>query len=201
MTPLQTDVETAVENAIAGLAAAGAEIQEFNVPNLAYGLGAIFAIELASSTAWHDRAIAEGRTEHYSDDVRTLVEVGRFVTAPDYLKAEQLRRLLMEDFARVLSDVDVVVGPTLPLTAWRKGEKEVRIGTEDESVLAASWRLTYPWNLVGLPAISVPCGFDSNGLPIGLQFAGRPFDEAMLFHVADAYERTQSDRGLRTDPK
>jgi aspartyl-tRNA(Asn)/glutamyl-tRNA(Gln) amidotransferase subunit A len=74
------------------------------------------------------------------------------------------------------------------LTAWRIGEWTVRVGSEDESVLAASWRLTYPWNLAGLPAISLPCGFDREGLPIGLQIAGRPFDESTVLRAADAFQ-------------
>jgi aspartyl-tRNA(Asn)/glutamyl-tRNA(Gln) amidotransferase subunit A len=185
----EEDVERAVEQAIGDLAAAGGVIREFTIPNLQYGLGAIFAIELASSTAYHDESIRAGRTPHFTPDVRTLVEIGRFVTGPDYLKAEQFRRVLMEDFRRAFAEVDVIVGPTLPLTAWKSGEWTVAIGGEDESVLAASWRLTYPYNLTGLPAISLPCGFDRRGLPIGLQIAGKPFDEATVLRVADAYER------------
>ncbi len=87
------------------------------------------------------------------------------------------------------ADMDVILGPTCPLTAWPIGECTVRVGAQDESVLAASWRLTYPWNLAGLPAISLPCGFDRAGLPIGLQLASRPFDEMTLIRAADAYER------------
>ena len=64
------------------------------------------------------------------------------------------------------------------------------MGGQPESVLAASWRFTYPYNLTGLPAISVPCGFDREGLPIGLQIAGRPFDEPTVLRVAHAYEQT-----------
>jgi aspartyl-tRNA(Asn)/glutamyl-tRNA(Gln) amidotransferase subunit A len=194
---LEPGVEAAVETAISQLAALGAEVVEFEVPNLQYGLGAIFAIELASSTAWHDRSIAAGATAAYRPDVRTLVEMGRFVTAPDYLKAEQLRRLLMEDFARAFAEVDVIVGPTTPLAAWRVGERTVRVGDADESVLAASWRLTYPWNLIGVPAISLPCGFDARGLPIGLQIAAPPFKEADLFRLAHAYEARQEWKGAR----
>jgi len=186
----QEDVERAVEAAIHDLAGQGATVIDFTIPNLAYGLAAIFAIELASSTAYHDVSLRAGRVRHYTPDVRTLVEIGRFVTGPDYLKAEQVRAVLMEDFRRALDRVDVIVGPTTPITAWKVGEWTVRIGDRDESVLAASWRFTFPYNLTGLPAISIPCGFDRHGLPIGLQIAGRPFDEATVLRVAHAYERT-----------
>ena len=194
---LESDVADHVTSAIAELSRLGAKTIEFDVPNLQYGLASIFAIELASSTAWHDQAVADGETVNYADDVRSLVEMGRFVTAPDYLKAEQLRRALIDDFARVFSDVDVIVGPTTPLTAWEVGQRSVRIGDADESVLAASWRLTYPWNLVGIPALSLCCGFDKRGLPIGLQIAAPAFREADLFRLAHAYESRQDWKGAR----
>jgi aspartyl-tRNA(Asn)/glutamyl-tRNA(Gln) amidotransferase subunit A len=193
------DVEAAVERAILDLAAAGATIHEFEIPRLEYGLAAIFAIELASSTAYHDKSLRAGRVSHYTPDVRTLVEMGRFVTAPDYLKAEQLRTLLMQDFAKAFESVDVIVGPTMPITAWKCGEWTVKVEDRDESVLSASWRFTFPYNLTGLPAISVPCGFDRQGLPIGLQIAGRPFDEPTVLQVAHAYEQ-RHDWKVRTPP-
>jgi aspartyl-tRNA(Asn)/glutamyl-tRNA(Gln) amidotransferase subunit A len=96
---------------------------------------------------------------------------------------------LCEEFKRIFDQVDVVITPTEPMTAWKKGNEIVRIGEQNESVLAASWRLTYPFNLTGLPAISVPCGFDKEGMPIGLQIAGRPFDEASVLRCASAVER------------
>lgn len=194
-----TDVEDAVERAISDLAAAGATIHEFEIPRLQYGLAAIFAIELASSTAYHDMSLKARRVKDYTPDVRTLVEMGRYVTAPDYLKAEQVRTLLMQDFAQAFASVDVIVGPTMPITAWKCGEWTVKVEDRDESVLSASWRFTFPYNLTGLPAISVPCGFDRQGLPIGLQIAGRPFDEATVLRVAHAYEQSH-DWKDRTPP-
>ena len=186
----QVDVENAVEQAIRDLAAQGMTVHEFQVPYLEYGLGAIFAVELPSSTAYHDVSLRAGKTQHFEPDVRTLVEVGRFVTGADYLKGEQFRRVLMEDFRRAFEEVDVIVAPTTALTAWKHDVTTLEIAGEQESVLAASWRLTYPFNLTGLPAISIPCGFDRDGLPIGLQIAAKPFDEITVLRVAHAYERT-----------
>lgn len=186
---LQEDVGEAVEKAIADLAGVGARIVDLNIPLLEYGLGAIFAIELSSSTAYHDASLRAGRVPHFQPDVRTLVEMGRLVTGPDYLKAEQYRTALMQAYRKVFESVDVIIGPTTPITAWKRGEWTVQVGGQPESVLAASWRFTYPYNLTGLPAISVPCGFDRDGLPIGVQIAGRPFDEGGVLRVAHAYER------------
>jgi aspartyl-tRNA(Asn)/glutamyl-tRNA(Gln) amidotransferase subunit A len=185
----EEEVERCVERAIDDLRSLGAKIVDFEVPNLRYGLGAIFAIELASSAAYHDAALKSGATAVMADDVRTLIEIGRLVSAADYLRAEQLRAQLIEDFAAVLTRVDAIVTPASPVTAWHRAQASVVTGGVEESPLAASWRLTYPFNLTGLPALSMPCGFDSRGLPVGLQIAGRPFGEAMVLRIGQAYER------------
>jgi aspartyl-tRNA(Asn)/glutamyl-tRNA(Gln) amidotransferase subunit A len=182
-------VQACIEARIADLAQEGAVISHFRMPVLAYGLAAIYAIELASSGAFHDRWIAEGRSASYQSDVRALVEMGRLVSGVDYLKAEQVRTVMAEEFKRLFEQVDVIVTPTEPLTAWKRGRETLSVEGHEESVLAASWRLTYPFNLTGLPAISVPCGFDSEGMPIGMQVAGRPFDEPTVLRCAAAVER------------
>lgn len=184
----QPAVDRAVDAAINWFAQAGAHVQDVRIPNLEHGLGAIFAIELASSTAYHDASLRAGRTAGFTPDVRQLVEFGRLVSAPDYLKAEQLRHVLMRDYARVFETADVVLGPTEPVTAPPIGADTVAVGARCESALAATWRLTYPYNLTGLPALTLPCGFDDDGLPIGLQIAGRPFDEVTVLRAAAAYE-------------
>jgi aspartyl-tRNA(Asn)/glutamyl-tRNA(Gln) amidotransferase subunit A len=194
------EVGASVEQAISRLSAAGARVSEFEVPELAYGLGAIFAIELASSTNYHDRRLREGTVAGFAPDVRLLVEMGRLVSAPDYLQAERFRRHLGERFAQVFDEVDVVIGPTMPLTAWQVGQREVAIDGRDERIVAVSWRLTYPWNLLGLPAITLPCGRDRGGLPIGLQIAGRAFGEAAVLRCAAACEDQAGGPMQRVDP-
>ena len=198
---LETDVEKNVEAAIDDISKLGCEIVEFEVPNLEFGLGAIFAIELASSSAWHDPRIKKGLTSGYQKDVQTLVEIGQFITAIDYLKAEQFRRVLITEFKKIFNDINIIISPTLPLTAWRIGEHMVQIGESRESALAASWRLTYPWNLTGFPALSIPCGYDKKGLPVGLQLAAAPFKEADLFRLAYAYEEKAGWKALRATLK
>jgi aspartyl-tRNA(Asn)/glutamyl-tRNA(Gln) amidotransferase subunit A len=184
------EVQARVEARISDLVSQGAVVSHFRMPILDYGLAAIYAIELASSGAFHDRWIAEGHSAQYSPDVRTLVEMGRLVTAVDYLKAEQVRTVMAQEFKKLFDRVDVIISPTEPLTAWMRGRKTITIGAREESVLAASWRLTYPFNLTGLPTISVPCGFDRAGMPIGLQIAGKPFDEVTVLRCAANVERS-----------
>ena len=193
----QDDVGAAISGVVDWFAQAGADVRHVRWPNLAYGLGAIFAIELASSTAYHHASLQNGVTNGFQPDVRLLIEMGRYVTAADYLRAEQIRRVLMEDASRILSEVDILIGPTAPLTAWAVGAETVEIGGAPESVLAASWRLTYPFNLTGLPSISLPCGFDAESLPIGLQIAGRFYDERTVSRAAHAYEMAHPWRDRR----
>ncbi len=182
------DVDAAVEGAIGWFGAQGAHVQYVTMPDLEYGLGAIFAVELASSAAYHDAALRSGTVQHFTDDVRLLVEMGRLVTGADLVKAEQFRHRLMADFARLFETADIIIGPTEPVTAPPIGAQTVEIAGGTESALGATWRLTYPYNLTGLPAISVPCGFDAAGLPIGLQIAAKPFDEVTLLRAAAAFE-------------
>lgn len=193
----QPKVDAAVEAAIEWFARAGAQVREVRIPNLEYGLGAIFAIELSSSTAYHDTSLRAGRTAEFAPDVRRLVRFGRLVSGPDYLKAEQFRHVLMQDYARVFEEADVVLGPTEPLTAPGMGDDMVQLGSHRESTLAATWRLTYPYNLTGLPAISLPCGFDAEGLPIGLQIAARPYEEPAVLRAAAAYEAAHDWKSRR----
>lgn len=170
-----------------------------SLPHLDYALDAIFAVELASSAAYHDEALRAGRVMGYTNDVRSLVEMGRLVTGADLLKAEQFRRVLAADFVRLLVDADVVIGPTEPVTAPRVGQRRVEVAGGDESTLAATWRHTYPYNLTGMPAISLPCGFDEHGLPIGFQLAAKPFNETTLLRAAAAYERDHDWKDRRPD--
>ena len=131
------------------------------------------------------------------------VLAGQFVTARDHVKALKVERIIKEEHARVLEDVDFLVTPTRPITAPLIGATTFNVGGKEYrlegpgSGAATSGRLTGPSNGIGFPAISVPCGFTQAGLPIGLHFIGRPFDEAMLFRVANAYEPLSPSYGLR----
>jgi aspartyl-tRNA(Asn)/glutamyl-tRNA(Gln) amidotransferase subunit A len=89
-----------------------------------------------------------------------------------------------------MRDVDVLVTPTQPTTALKIGQITSRIGAREESVFAVSARFCAPFNISGLPAISVPCGFSPEGMPIGLQIVGKPFDEETVLRIAEAFERS-----------
>jgi aspartyl-tRNA(Asn)/glutamyl-tRNA(Gln) amidotransferase subunit A len=185
---IEPEVESLVRKAVRDLEVLGAELVPVSIPHINYGLSAILAIELASVSSAQDTYINNMATRTlYTPEVRVLMEQGRFILATDYLKAERLRALLAKEMRAAFESVDVLVTPTLPLLAWKKLDPVVRIQGREEHALHACWRYTFPFNLVGLPAITVPCGF-ANELPVGLQIVGRPFAEAMVLRVAQAYE-------------
>ena len=89
-----------------------------------------------------------------------------------------------------MKDIDVLVTPTQPTTALKIGQITSLIGSREESVFGVSARFCAPFNISGLPAISVPCGFSPEGMPIGLQIVGKPFDEETVLRIADTFERS-----------
>jgi aspartyl-tRNA(Asn)/glutamyl-tRNA(Gln) amidotransferase subunit A len=185
---METRVETVVRQAVHDLEKAGAELKQVSIPHMAGALGAILVIEMASVTAWHDKYLKQPqRRRKYTPKVRALMDAGKFIFATDFLKAQRLRRVLVDEVRAAFDGVDVLATPTLPLCAWDVTESHVQIAGQPEHVLHACWRYTYPWNLTGLPALSAPCGF-ADGLPVGLQLIGRPFDEASILRVGHAYQ-------------
>jgi aspartyl-tRNA(Asn)/glutamyl-tRNA(Gln) amidotransferase subunit A len=194
---MEDGIEPVVRQALADLERAGARAEEVSIPHMAGALGAILVTEMASVTAWHDRYLREPeRRARYTPEVRFLMDAGKFVFATDFLKAQRLRRVLMDEVRAAFGRVDVLAMPSLPLRAWEVSESHVQIGGQPEHVLHACWRFTYPWNLTGLPALSVPCGF-AGGLPVGLQLVGRPFDEAMILRAGHAYQEATRWHGER----
>jgi aspartyl-tRNA(Asn)/glutamyl-tRNA(Gln) amidotransferase subunit A len=117
------------------------------------------------------------------------LEVGELVLATDYIRALRVRTLMQRAWAEMFADIDVLVAPVQPFTAPRVEDMEVSWpdGTT-ESVDLAMVRLTSPANLTGVPTLALPVGFDANGLPIGMQVMGRPFDEGTLLDVGTAYQ-------------
>ena len=121
-------------------------------------------------------------------DIRGRLDLGVLFPATAYIKAQRVRRYLQESFRETFKTVDVLVTPTLPITAPRRDATSVSINGVSMPVVPALTRLTRLYNLLGLPVITVPCGFSQAGLPIGLQIAGKPFAEATILQVAHAYE-------------
>ena len=143
-------------------------------------------ILLAEASALMEKYI--GNRDQFGADVLALLDQGRLLPATDYVNAQRLRRMMQREFAAVWSQVDCLFTPTTPMAAPRIGEKTAKLGDHNEDVRLATTRLVRGINVLGLPALSMPCGPDRRGLPIGLQIVGRPFDEALVLRVAAALE-------------
>ena len=196
---IDPEVESSVRNAIFALQELGVEVREINLPSMEY-VGALRAASLADGVVTHEAYLTSDR-EKYGPDVVNRTMAGQFVLGRDYSKALKVQRLIKEEYARVLQDVDFLVTPTAPVAAPRIDATHITIQGETHRVRGPGSgvisRNTSPMNGNGLPAITVPCGFSGNGLPIGVQFVGRPFDEGLLFQVAAGYERVSPSNGVR----
>jgi aspartyl-tRNA(Asn)/glutamyl-tRNA(Gln) amidotransferase subunit A len=175
------EVAAAVEAALAVLESQGAIVEEIALPDMAaaFTIGTITIV--VEGAAYHAADLRE-RPELFSDELRASFELGSFYSAIDYVQAQRLRHHLMLETDRALAGFDAVVMPTSPVPATPIEE------TPPEHAMLRP-RNTMPFNVLGLPALSVPCGFTAEGLPIGMQIAGKAFDEAGIFRIAHAYEQ------------
>ena len=185
---LQPPVYAAIKSALETFESLGAEIKEVEIKNIHGNISAQLTIESAEPSTYHQRWLRE-RPQDYGEDVRTLLEVGELLLATHYLQAQRYRTLLREEFMVAFRQVDVFVCPTLPFTATKVGAMGVVIENGiEEDMLSAIMQFTGVPSLTGLPSLAVPCGFDFDGLPVGMQIIGRPFDEATLFQAGAAFQ-------------
>jgi aspartyl-tRNA(Asn)/glutamyl-tRNA(Gln) amidotransferase subunit A len=137
------------------------------------------------------------RRDEFGPDVLVLVEQGRLIPAIDYLNAQRVRRVLARDFSKIWTHLDCLMTPATPITAPKIGEITVAIGSVTEDVRSAGTRLTRPFNVLGWPALAIPCGFSSAGLPVGLQLVGPPQQEDSLLQAGAALEDAFGIAGRR----
>ena len=181
---LDPDVEAAVRAALQNASSRGAEIVPLRVPDIAAINTVARVILLAEASA-----MLEPHLEHrdlFGPDVLALLDQGRLLPATDYINAQRLRRAMQREFASLWTHVDCLFTPTTPTTAPRIGETTAAVGGESEDVRLAATRFVRAINPLGLPAVSIPCGADRRGLPIGLQIVGPSFAEALILRVAQA---------------
>ena len=184
---LEGDVGKAVARAIQDLKKLGARIRPISIPDLEEAAMAAF-IGLVAEGAASLEKWRRTRPEDLGRDVLSRLNVGAAVTATQYLKAMRIRRRILENFQKAFEKVEAIVMPQLPVTAPRIGQAAVSFGKVEEPVPAALTRFTRIYNLIGIPALSIPCGFSASGMPIGLQIAARPFDEETVLGIGCAYE-------------
>ncbi|HEU4753976.1 MAG TPA: amidase [Armatimonadota bacterium] len=173
--------------AVAVLEGAGARVEEVSIPALEFASAAQNTIIAAEATAYH-RGYLRGRADEYSESVRLRLLQGLFISAAEYLDAQRARRIVRRELLECLRNVDALITPTVAITAPRIDQAWVEAGDLAGPPQAFMVRSTFPFNLTGLPALSVPCG-TSEGMPVGLQIAGRPMEDARLLALAAAYEQ------------
>lgn len=203
---LDAGVEKVIETAIAEYKKLGAEIVEISLPNTGLSIPVYYVLapaEASSNLSRYDGVRYGHRAESYTDlmdmycksraegfgaEVKRRILIGTYVLSAGYydayyLKAQQIRRLIAQDFVEAFKKCDVIMGPAAPSTAFKAGEK-----VDDPVAMYLQDIYTISTNLAGLPGMSVPAGF-SNGLPVGLQIIGNYFDEARMFNVAHQYQQ------------
>ena len=185
---LDPEVERAARTAIDVVKGLGASIREVSWPALRHTTLAALVIVLAEAAAYHESWIRT-RAEDYQPDIALRLKWGLLLPAAAYVKAQRLRALICHDATRLWREVDVLMTPATAIAAHRIGDSQVRLAGREISTREGLLRLMRPFNLTGLPAVSVPCGFTATGLPIGVQIAGKPFAESTVLRVAHAYER------------
>jgi aspartyl-tRNA(Asn)/glutamyl-tRNA(Gln) amidotransferase subunit A len=204
---VDADVAAAVQVAIEELVKLGATTVEVTLPNIELAVPVYYVLapaEASSNLARFDGVRYGHRAERYGDltdmykrtrsegfgsEVKRRILIGTYVLSHGYydayyLKAQQLRRLLADGFKQAYRHCDVIVGPTAPTAAFRIGAK-----TADPVAMYLNDIFTVAGNLTGAPAISIPCGFDRQALPIGLQLQGDYFAESLILDVAHRYQQ------------
>ena len=204
---LNAEVAKTVEAAIGEYKKLGAKVVEVSLPNSQLAIPCYYVLapaEASSNLSRFDGARYGYRAKDYTDlldmygktraqglgaEVKRRIMIGTYALSAGYydayyLKAQKLRRLIADDFARAFEQCDVIMGPTTPTTAFRIGAK-----SDDPVAMYLSDIYTISVNLAGLPGMSIPAGFDGQGLPVGLQLIGKYFDEARLLNVAHRYQQ------------
>lgn len=189
------EVMTSFRAAVQTAAALGAHVTEMRLPD-PEALNIVGRIaQLSEVSALLARYL--NRRSEIGRDILVLVEQGRLIPAIDYLNAQRVRRVLARDFSKIWKHLDCLMTPATPITAPKIGEMTVAFGSITEDVRTAATRLTRPFNVLGWPALALPCGFSSSGLPIGLQLVGPPQQEDSLLQAGAALEDAFGIAGRR----
>ncbi len=200
---VSNEVRSAAEAAIERLAGLGAEIVEVHIPHLDFAPHAGMAVLTADTSEWH-RRLLRTRRDDYSPGVRLMLELGELVQASQYVHGERARAAIRAGVRNSFEQhrLDCLVGPTLPTTTMPLAEHSTNLAGEDGDMdLSPFLHHCFLGNVIGIPALSFPCGFSPAGLPIGLQVYGRPLTEAVLLRIAHAYEQVSDWHTRRPEPQ
>jgi aspartyl-tRNA(Asn)/glutamyl-tRNA(Gln) amidotransferase subunit A len=188
------EVEHAIREAIARAASLGAEVKSVRLPDLetVNTLGQVLL--LAEAAAVFETHI--DRRDRFGADVLALLDQGRLLPATDYINAQRVRRQFEIEFRTLWSQVDCLITPAVPVAAPQLGQTTIRTAGVEQPLRPLLTRFSRPFNVLGVPAISLPCGLTEGGLPIGLQIVGPAFHDSLVLRVAAALE----DSGIGIPP-
>jgi aspartyl-tRNA(Asn)/glutamyl-tRNA(Gln) amidotransferase subunit A len=203
---MPTEIDKLWKKGIDFLKDAGVIIKDISLPHTMYALPTYYIVapaEASSNLARYDgvkyghrskgnnliEMYENTRSEGFGDEVKRRILIGTYVLSSGYydayyLKAQKVRRLIKEDFDKAFENVDAILTPSTPSSAFKMGEKK-----DDPVSMYLNDIFTVPVNLAGLPAISIPSGYDKNNLPLGLQLIGKPFDEQMILNLSLALQK------------
>lgn len=186
--PMQPDIQQSFENAVDHLQNLGATCINIEITELEHTLAVEFGIIPLEAGAYHLNSL-QNKPGLISPSIRTLLIAGRVIPVSIYHRAKAGRKLISRALRRAFEEnnLNAVITPSLPATAAKKDQDEFTFDTFNEHISVSYVRTTAPFNVSGQPAITVPCGFDSMGLPIGLQIATKPYDESGALRIANAY--------------
>ena len=192
---VDSEVERLVRAQIDALVEQGAQLKKVEIPSLAISEWTELAVSLSEASAIHHNDLV-ARADDFGADIRFLFELGELFSSVEYLQAQQARRQIKKDFAAALSEVDVIMAPTLPVMPPKIGSEFADLNGTDVDLVMAFIRYTGPSNLTGLPALSVPAGLN-DGMPVGLQIIGRAFDESTVLRAGGFVEKNDPMEGKR----
>ncbi|UUI04985.1 amidase family protein [Oceanobacillus jeddahense] len=183
---LAPDVESLFKRARETLHYLGAEIMEVEIPELSLSTFSGYTIAAGEASALHHKWL-QTHSSDYSADIRSFFMAGALTNTPQYIQAQQARRKMVKGFEKAFNHVDILLGPTIPITPHIYSEHWVEQNLE---VISRCLPFTVPVNLTGTPSLAVPMGLDSKSLPVGMQLIGKPLSEKLLLQAGKAWEST-----------
>jgi aspartyl-tRNA(Asn)/glutamyl-tRNA(Gln) amidotransferase subunit A len=182
---VQDEVAAAVLNKVSELKRDGVAVLDIDMPDMEEANTAARIIQFGEATSLYAHC---QNPDLFGEDVWALIQQGRMIRAHEYVNAQRIRSAFRRHFDQLWNQIDVIIAPTTPITAPRIDDTTVLLGGEPEDVRMASTRLCRAINFLGEPSLSMPCGQDRTGLPVGMQLIGPPFSEAKLLQVARSLE-------------
>ncbi len=195
---LDSEVDRAVREAIKTVEALGAEIVEIDLPSVHEVYEVVLTLLMAEASYYHEPYLTAHRDD-YGRDVQEILAAGQNFNARDYIHAERVRENASRTFSRAFEEVDVLLTPAVPVPAPQRTLDDPSVESESNKIRPRMTQNTRIFNLLGLPALSVPCGFTGQGLPVGLQIAGPWWSEKTLLQVGHAYERATPWHTMRPE--